>query len=183
MCYDSRKICRNAAEERRKGVYVCMCQDRDQSLAQTMLFLFPLFFQCCSEFLFLPTPPKVSNRCENTTELKPQPWFMIHSLGWGKTMQEIAMVMPVYRGSMGDIGRGQRLESILGFAERLSVPAAQPQGRDRAEASNLAGAGTAKPLGVCLLFLSKRNYVLLLYWFMYFLPSHPVNTFTHGKNA
>lgn len=53
---------------------------------------------------------------------------MIHSLGWGKTMQEIAMVMPVYRGSMGDIGRGQRLESILGFAERLSVPLPSPRG-------------------------------------------------------
>ena len=32
-------------------------------------FLFH-FFQCCSEFLALPTPPKVSSRCENTTKLR-----------------------------------------------------------------------------------------------------------------
>lgn len=32
-------------------------------------FLFH-FFQCCSEFLVLPTPPKVSSRCENTTKLQ-----------------------------------------------------------------------------------------------------------------
>lgn len=32
-------------------------------------FLFH-FFQCCSELHFLPTPPKVSNRCGNTAELQ-----------------------------------------------------------------------------------------------------------------
>lgn len=39
------------------------------TVAGPRIFLFH-FFQCCSEFLILPTPPKVSNRCENTTKLQ-----------------------------------------------------------------------------------------------------------------
>lgn len=83
-----------------KGGRGCLClsaKAETRAWPRRCYFCFIFFFHCCSEFLFLPTPPKVSNRCENTTELKPQPWLMIHSLGWGKMMQEIAMVMPVGR--------------------------------------------------------------------------------------
>lgn len=48
-------------------MWIYVCQVRDSGLPQN---IFVSFFQCCSEFLILPTPSKVSNRCENTTKLR-----------------------------------------------------------------------------------------------------------------
>ena len=46
-------------------------------------FLFH-FFQCCSELHFLSTPPKVSNRCENTTEIHITALLYESLMGMGK---------------------------------------------------------------------------------------------------
>lgn len=44
------------------------------------------------------TDVKIPQSCNS------QHWFMIHCLGWRKTMQEITMEAPVYGGNMVDDG-------------------------------------------------------------------------------
>lgn len=72
---------------------------------RTLLFH---FFQCCSELLFLSTPPKVSNRCESSTELQVTALLYESLTGMESKTQGFTVVMPKYESNMvGDVEHGR----------------------------------------------------------------------------
>lgn len=122
-------------------------------------FLFH-FFQCCSGFLFLPTPPKVSNRCENTTKLQLTALVYDSLLGleknnagdyhggaclWrqhGRWWSNVAETM---------LSKTARKHFPLEFAKGLSTPSGLDlTGRQNRERAILLEWEAAKPLGVPL---------------------------------
>lgn len=101
-------------------------------------------------------------------------------------MQEIVMVMPVFRGSiMGDTSHGQRVyPQACRDAQHFCCPASVG---DRAETTILARAGDSQAARYIPLFSSRymieEFYCLILFVYVSSVLPHTVDNFTHFKHA
>lgn len=183
-----RKICRNAAEWRRKGVRVCTCQDRDKSLAQTMLFLFHFFPSVALNSSSSPLHP----RCQTDVKI-PQSSNLNHGL-WFIYWDGETNAGDCY----GDCCLQRQHGRYQSWAKIREHPWACREAPccycpasvgDRTERVRFwLQLGAIKPTGVFLCFHQSkemRNCVLSFYLFLYFLslPTHPVDNFTQCKNT